>query len=430
MEKGEFERVIEQLPIGACIINQDMTITFANPTFLGGLTIRQPDLVGLPLLIVFEEQARFLKRKIDSVFILKNPSFSYWQQRPHVFPMRSSRPITGDESQMFQNVQFMPLSNENAEVTHVSIFVTDVTAEASYFIQQTDLKNALEDEHQQLKALHQELKVAQKKMLQSEKMASIGQLAAGVAHEINNPIGFVSSNLETLKDYALKLIKTTQTQKKIIVKQGEDRFIKLLEDVYERQGVDFILEDLPELLDESLDGAERVKKIVNSLRDFALSDEESWMGVDICAEIESTLVVLKNELKYKVQVEKDLPLEPIFIKGKAGKIRQLLFNVILNSLQAMESGGTLTIKCKQSGDKIILTIKDTGVGIAESNLERIFDPFFTTKEIGQGTGLGLSEVYTIIEEHEAGIDVLSAVGEGSCFTFIFNAPREAMSLLD
>ena len=270
MEKSEFERVIEQLPIGACIINQDMTITFANPTFLGGLTIRQPDLVGQPLLTVFEEQARFLKRKIDSVFILKNPSFSYWQQRPHVFPMRSSRPITGDESQMYQNVQFMPLSNENAEVTHVSIFVTDVTAEASYFIQQSDLKNALEDEHQQLKALHQELKVAQKKMLQSEKMASIGQLAAGVAHEINNPIGFVSSNLETLKDYALKLIKTTQTQKKIIVKQAEDRFIKLLEDVYERQGVDFIIEDLPELLDESLDGAERVKKIVNSLRDLSL----------------------------------------------------------------------------------------------------------------------------------------------------------------
>jgi two-component system NtrC family sensor kinase len=420
MEKSEFERVIEQLPIGACIINQDMTITFANPTFLGGLTIRQPDLVGQHLLTVFEEQARFLKRKIDSVFILKNPSFSYWQQRPHVFPMRSSRPITGDESQMYQNVQFMPLSNDNAEVTHVSIFVTDVTAEASYFIQQSDLKNVLEEEHQQLKVLHQELKVAQKQMLQSEKMASIGQLAAGVAHEINNPIGFVSSNLETLKDYALKLIKTTQTQKKIIEKQAEERFIKLLEDVYERHGVDFILEDLPELLEESLNGAERVKKIVNSLRDFALNDEEGWAEVDLCAEIESTLVVLKNELKYKVQVEKDLPHEPVFIKGKAGKIRQLLFNVILNSLQAMSSGGTLTIGCKKNGDKITLIIKDTGAGIAESDLERIFDPFFTTKEIGQGTGLGLSEVYTIIEEHEAGIDVLSKEGEGTCFTFVFN----------
>jgi two-component system NtrC family sensor kinase len=420
MEKSEFERVIEQLPIGACIINQDMTITFANPTFLGGLTIRQPDLVGQHLLTVFEEQARFLKRKIDSVFILKNPSFSYWQQRPHVFPMRSSRPITGDESQMYQNVQFMPLSNDNAEVTHVSIFVTDVTAEASYFIQQSDLKNVLEEEHQQLKVLHQELKVAQKQMLQSEKMASIGQLAAGVAHEINNPIGFVSSNLETLKDYALKLIKTTQTQKKIIEKQAEERFIKLLEDVYERHGVDFILEDLPELLEESLNGAERVKKIVNSLRDFALNDEEGWAEVDLCAEIESTLVVLKNELKYKVQVEKDLPHEPVFIKGKAGKIRQLLFNVILNSLQAMSSGGTLTIGCKKNGDKITLIIKDTGAGIAESDLERIFDPFFTTREVGQGTGLGLSEVYTIIEEHEAGIDVLSKEGEGTCFTFVFN----------
>ena len=173
MEKHEFERVIEQLPIGACIIDQNMNIEFVNPTFSGGLTIRQPNLVGQQLLSVFEEQARFLKRKISSVFILKNPSFSYWQQRPHVFPMRSSRPITGDEAQMYQNVQFMPLSDSNSDVTHVCIFVTDVIAEASYFLQQSDLKNELEQEHLQLKALHQDLKVAQKQMLQSEKMTSL-----------------------------------------------------------------------------------------------------------------------------------------------------------------------------------------------------------------------------------------------------------------
>ncbi|GAA59020.1 hypothetical protein P20652_0879 [Pseudoalteromonas sp. BSi20652] len=260
MEKSEYERVIEQLPIGACIINQDRIITFANPTFLGGLTIGQSNLVGQHLLAIFEEQARFLKRKIDSVFILKNPSFSYWQQRPHVFPMRSSRPITGDESQMYQNVQFMPLSDSDIEVTHVCIFVTDVTAEASYFLQQSDLKKVLEDEHHQLKALHQELKVAQKQMLQSEKMASIGQLAAGVAHEINNPIGFVSSNLETMKDYALKLIKMIETQKKINYKTSRRTFLKLIDDAYERNGIDFILEDLPDLLDESIEGAQRVKK--------------------------------------------------------------------------------------------------------------------------------------------------------------------------
>jgi signal transduction histidine kinase len=149
------------------------------------------------------------------------------------------------------------------------------------------------------------------------------------------------------------------------------------------------------------------------------------MEVDLCAEIESTLIVLKNELKYKVQIEKQFPAEPVFIWGKASKIRQLLFNTILNSLQAMVSGGTLTIECKQEQDKIKLIIEDTGAGIAESDLERIFDPFYTTKEVGQGTGLGLSEVYTIIEEHEASVDVLSKVGEGSRFVFVFNTPKSS-----
>lgn len=419
MHNADFERVIEQLPIGACIIDEDSVIKFINTVFLGGLTLQQSDLVGQHILSVFTEQARFLKRKIDSVFALKNPSFSYWQQRPHVFPMRSSRPITGDESQMYQNVQFMPLSNNDGEVTHVCIVVSDVTAEASYFLQQNELKNELEAEHSQLKQLHDELKLAQKSMLQSEKMASIGQLAAGVAHEINNPVGFIRSNLETMKDYSLKLIKTNATQKKIISKQADARFLSLLEDVYERNGIDFIVEDLPELLAESLEGTQRVEKIVNSLHDFAIQDEDNWAEIDLLAEIKSALVILKNEIKYKANVVCQLPESPVFLWCKPTAIRRLLLNIIVNAVQAMTPMGTLTVVCQSNDDAISLSITDTGHGIEESQLSLIFDPFYTTKDVGDGTGLGLSQVYAIVQELHGDVAVTSEVGVGTCFNFTF-----------
>lgn len=151
-----------------------------------------------------------------------------------------------------------------------------------------------------------------------------------------------------------------------------------------------------------------------------MNDDENWMEVDLCAEIESTLVVLKNEIKYKAQVDMQLPSEPVLFWGKPSKIRQLLFNVILNALQAMESEGILTVKCKKQDNTAQLLIKDTGAGISEHDLKRIFDPFFTTKEVGKGTGLGLSEVYTIVEEHHASVNVTSELGKGSCFKFVFN----------
>lgn len=420
MDEAEFKRVIQQMPMGACIIDATCIITFTNSAFFGGLTTRNDHLTGQNLLTVFAEQARFLKRKIDSVFILKNPSFSYWQQRPHVFPMRSTRPITGDESQMYQNVQFMPILSYCGDVSHVCIVVTDVTAEASYFMQQTALKNELERDHKKLKQLHDDLKVAQKQMLQSEKMASIGQLAAGVAHEINNPIGFVRSNLETLSDYMDKLIKTNETQKKIILKQADPRFIALLDDVHEKNGIAFIYEDLPELVKESLEGTERVRKIVNGLRDFASQDNENWCEVNLSAEIGSALIVLENEIKYKATTAVTLPEEDVIFWAKPGAIRQLLFNTMINALYAMQPMGVLNIACSYNTHKdILLVISDTGCGIEPDDLARIFDPFFTTKEVGKGTGLGLSEVYATVQEHQGKVNVTSERGKGTCFEFTF-----------
>lgn len=423
MRKAELEHVLVQLPIAVCIIDEARTIVFANAAFSGGLTLRQEDLTGRLLDDVFPQQIRFLKRKINSVFALKNPSFSYWQQRPHVFPMSSSRPITGDESEMYQNVQFIPLLDSADEVSHLCMVISDVTAEASYFLQQSELKAALEEEHQQLQKLHAELKQAQQQMLQSEKMASIGQLAAGVAHEINNPVGFVRSNLETMQDYTSKLIKIMDRQQKIILKQAEPRFIALLSDLYERLGVAYIQSDLPDLIEESLVGTERVRSIVKSLRDFATYDDEGWVALDLAAVIRSALALLENEIKYKAKAELELPEQNALIWAKAASIRQLLFNVILNALQAMQPMGLLRISCTLQQDSIELIIQDNGCGMDNETLSRIFDPFFTTKAVGQGTGLGLAEVYNIVQEHEATMQVDSELGTGTRFRFCFKAYR-------
>lgn len=419
MKQAELERVLAQLPIGICIIDENCVVAFANASFIDPLDTGNAELCGQILFDVFETQARYLKRKIDSVFVLNNPSFSYWQQRPHVFPMRSSRPITGDESEMFQNVQFLPLTDAADIVTHVCIVVTDVTAEASYFLQQMELKKELEQEHQQLKQLHQDLQQAQQQMLHSEKMASIGQLAAGIAHEINNPIGFVRSNLDSMKEYSEKLLKIVATQKKIIKKQAEPKFLLLMDDLYERHGINFIQQDLPDLIDESLHGTTRIGNIVKSLRDFASPDDEGWSDVDLSELIQSVLVVLENEIKYKARVHLSLDTQPLLLWGKISSLRQLLLNVVLNALQAIEPMGDLMIECQLIDAEIVLTIQDSGHGIEASLLQRIFDPFFTTKEVGHGTGLGLSEVYAIAEEHQAKVDVQSEVNKGTQFEFRF-----------
>ncbi|WP_288985538.1 ATP-binding protein [uncultured Pseudoalteromonas sp.] len=418
MQNADFKRLIDQLPIGACIIDEQRVIKFVNSVFYSRLSSKDLNLENKHILDTFTEQTRFLKRKIDSVFALKNPSFSYWQQRPHVFPMTSSRPITGDESQMYQNVQFMPLFNDGDDVTHICIVVTDVTAEASYFTAQQALKTELEHEHHQLMELHDELKLAQKSMLQSEKMASIGHLAAGVAHEINNPMGFVHSNLETLQDYSLKLIKTYQVQRKVLAKQAEKRFLLLLDDVYERHSIEFVIDDLPELLTESLEGTKRIKNIVHSLHDFAVQDDE-WSDVDLIQEINSALMVLKAEIDDKVELIRQLPDTSVVLRCKPASIRRLLINVMTNALQAMPAAGSLTVACKNRDEKIYLCISDTGIGMDEAQLDLIFNPFYTTKDVGIGTGLGLSQTYSIVKDLKGEVNVKSEVGKGSHFEFVF-----------
>lgn len=268
-----------------------------------------------------------------------------------------------------------------------------------------------------------DLKATQAQALQSEKMASIGQLAAGVAHEINNPIGFVGSNLDALTDY-FNDYESLLDQYKIIGSllengdAGEDKVREQLKAIREHESdieIDYLKEDIPDLLNDCIDGTRRVGQIVADLKNFAHPGNDKQMLMDINKGIESTLNVVANEVKYKAKVTKDFGDIPS-VEGFPQKINQVFMNIFVNAAQAIEEKGDITIKTYAEGSDVKISIADNGSGIPEENLNKIFDPFFTTKEVGKGTGLGMNIVYNIIKEHNGNIEVESEMGKGTCFT--------------
>jgi PAS domain S-box-containing protein len=274
-----------------------------------------------------------------------------------------------------------------------------------------NLQLALEE----LEGAYKELKATQSKILQQEKMASIGQLAAGVAHEINNPMAFISSNLGTLDKYVNRLTEFIQTQSEVIEALHMTDAIEGLKRKQKELKLDYITEDIKGLITESLDGSERVRKIVLGLKSFARVDEAEYKYANINECIESTINIVWNELKYKATLKKDYGNLPL-TKCYPQQINQVFMNLLINAGHAIESQGEITIKTWAEDGSILIAISDTGYGISKEDLNKIFEPFFTTKEVGKGTGLGLSITYEIVKKHDGEITVESEVGKGTTFT--------------
>lgn len=260
------------------------------------------------------------------------------------------------------------------------------------------------------------LKSARQQLLQSEKMAAIGLLAAGVAHEINNPVGYVNSNLGTLEKYLadvfLILDKYENVEPMLPV---DDATLAELHELKTKADLKYIREDLASLVSESHQGLERIKKIILDLKDFSRSDvEEKWMWADVHHGLDSTLNVVWNELKYKCEVVKEYGTLPQ-IYCLPSQLNQVFMNLLVNAAQAIEVRGKITIRTGQEGDRVWIEVSDTGKGISREHIHRLFDPFFTTKPIGKGTGLGLSVSYNIVEKHHGTFEVTSEVGQGATF---------------
>ena len=307
-------------------------------------------------------------------------------------------------------------------------FLSVISQTVSQVIVAKRAEEAVKIAYEELEQAHSELKEMQSQLVQNEKLASIGQLAAGVAHEMNTPVGFVASNFRTLENYVNKFLELLAGYKEVaeLVDTGtkEQRLAKLQEitELHSKMKMDFILEDIQGLFDDSKEGLDRVTGIVQNLRDFSRIDRlGSRDEYNINKGIEATLLVARNEIKYDADVKTDFSEVPL-IFCHSGQINQVFLNILVNAAQAIKAqerdgNGAITIRTYTSEDKVICEIADDGPGIPPDKLSKIFDPFFTTKPAGKGTGLGLSVSYDIVvNKHNGELFAESTVGEGTKFT--------------
>ena len=281
-----------------------------------------------------------------------------------------------------------------------------------------------------LQEINKSLKETQTQLGQAEKMASVGQLAAGVAHEINNPIGFVKSNVESLQGYNDSFAEIILSLQKFISSDDVFERRKLNQEIQtllSQHDIDFILEDSIELIKESKYGLERVSEIIAGMKEFSRADDDNkqWFNINNC--IETTLKMVSNQLKYHCEINTELDQSIPNIEINVGKIIQVLTNLLVNAGQAIVENGKIAVKSSMNNGFVEIAITDNGSGISKENLTQLFDPFFTTKPEGEGTGLGLSISFNIIREHGGEILVNSELGVGTCFTI--RLPENSVCLL-
>jgi signal transduction histidine kinase len=270
---------------------------------------------------------------------------------------------------------------------------------------------------------------AQNTLVQNEKLAGLGRLAAGVAHEVNNPIAFVSNNLTVLRRDTLAALAVLDAyrQGRTALESAAPALAAEAARLEEEADLAYFQENVAKTFDRSLAGLQRVRTVVQNLRDFARLDEAVFKDVDLNAALESVLEMLRYDIRQRgLRLEKHfspLPLLPC----QAGKLNQVFFNLLVNAVQACEGGGTITVRTRATTCEVVIEISDTGSGIKPEHLPHLFDPFFTTKPVGQGTGLGLSVSFGIVRDHHGTIEVESEVGRGSTFRIFLPLPARSAS---
>ena len=341
-----------------------------------------------------------------------------------------------EQSRLFRKIDDLVFStgkdNENEEVitgtdgvSHTlvarkSLFVTE---EGKYLLVSINdittwkkVEVELRSRNTELVELNVKFSATQEQLIQSEKLASIGQLAAGVAHEINNPIGYIFSNFGSLETYIANLFEMLSAYEQTESFMTSQEARATLEAVRKRVELTYIKEDMPMLLSESKEGIVRVRKIVQDLKDFSHVDvAQEWQWANLHHGIDSTLNIVANEIKYKADVVKEYGDIPE-VECLPSQINQVVMNLVVNAAHAISGErGKITIRTGIRNNNVWIEIQDTGSGIPKEILPRIFDPFFTTKPVGSGTGLGLSLSYGIIQKHQGQMEVESELGSGTCF---------------
>ncbi len=354
------------------------TIVFANQSFKNMSGLTDQDLVGKPLNSLRESCLR------EKEFSLLEHTYS------------DSRSATMETIRWRENGSkvhcqwhISPVCNESGRVTHYISILSDTTRLREH-------EEAQRKSHEELVAVNQELVENQQQLIQSEKMAFLGQLAAGVAHEINNPLGYVMSNLEILSEDLQELLANADGQEPIAGRTAP-------------------VTETSHILEESINGLDRVADIVQRLKNFARPADENLVEANINHEIEESLKIVWNEIKNKCEVKKSLGELPA-LKCRPAQLNQVFTNLLLNAAQAIPQHGEISLQTEVVESNIVVRIADNGDGIPDEHLPSLFTPFFTTKPAGEGTGLGLSVSYGIVQKHHGTIEVESTPGRGSVFT--------------
>ena len=274
----------------------------------------------------------------------------------------------------------------------------------------------LQRANQELLAQNEGLRSARNQVRQTERLASIGQLAAGVAHEINNPIAYLFSNFGTLEAYLGRLFEMLEAYEQAEPALAGSAVATRLAALRARVELDYLKQDIPMLMGESKEGLSRVRKIVQDLKDFSRVDtHQEWVWASLHQGIDSTLNIVANEIKYRADVRLEYGALPE-IECLPSELNQVFLNLLVNASQAVgPERGLIVVRSGAAGNAVWVEVEDNGCGIAAEHLPRVFDPFFTTKPVGRGTGLGLSLAYGIVQKHQGSIDVLSEPGRGTCF---------------
>ncbi len=424
--RNKLRVVLDSLPEEIVSIDANCCIVSANNAFLKGKGVGFSQIAGAPCF-----DPRHWNMPAVNIANVQNHVLDIF----HSGATRLVYETIDEPDREKRHIEFhlLPIRDDSGDVYQVAIVSRDITEHLQKSEQIKSLNHELQkaldqvqEKNFELMGTLERLKETQSQILQTEKMASIGQLAAGVAHEINNPVGFVSSNLKTLTDYQQNIDRIIAEYRQFAnmvseLKDGNPDMTAIevmaarIREKESELDIAYILEDIPGLIHESREGMDRIKKIVLDLKDFSHPGEDILKLVNINQNMDSTLNIVWNELKYKATIVKEYAELPQ-VRCYPQQLNQVFMNLLVNAAQAIEKQGEIHIATRQIGDQVDITISDTGQGIPKENLTRIFDPFFTTKPVGKGTGLGLNVTYNIVKKHEGVISVQSELGKGTTFS--------------